>query len=194
MIDDLTKYWEDEYPGVTPIPPQFKELYPDRWVRFHSLPGSKRYPENEAEYKTMLDRHNIVINEIVGSNPVLFLVTTGYTETPAPSKTYQQLEELDPMAQHWQTIAMHEIDSDWEYPNYWHLFVSQWSWKKGILDPILRLIAQDTIANVTIIDTSQKWIYHPYDGGADIILRSTSAREKLKTRHGEWLPKHPSGL
>ena len=36
-----------------------------RWVRFHSLPGSKRYAENEAEYACVLSRHNVVIGELL---------------------------------------------------------------------------------------------------------------------------------
>jgi hypothetical protein len=36
----------------------------DRWVRFHSLPESKRYPDSQAEYAIELDRHYTVLSEL----------------------------------------------------------------------------------------------------------------------------------
>jgi hypothetical protein len=35
----------------------------DRWGRFHSLPGSKRYAESEVEYAIVLDRYNTILDE-----------------------------------------------------------------------------------------------------------------------------------
>ncbi|MEU8403165.1 hypothetical protein AB0C28_49000 [Nonomuraea sp. NPDC048892] len=37
-------------------------------------------------------------------------------------------------------------------------------------------------------------LYHPYDGGADVILTNTQERDTLKAAHTDWLSKHPSGL
>ena len=51
----LTEFWESEFAGVVPEAHNFKYQYPDRWVRFHSLPESKRYPEREAEYLALLN-------------------------------------------------------------------------------------------------------------------------------------------
>ncbi|WP_425457790.1 DUF3885 domain-containing protein [Catellatospora sichuanensis] len=53
---------------------------PDRWVRFHSLPGSKRYPENEGEYGTVLNRHHTVLDQL-GAGPVALAITTEWTDT-----------------------------------------------------------------------------------------------------------------
>ena len=35
------------------------------WLRIHSLPGSKRYPESDAEYAEMVRRHNAVAQAVL---------------------------------------------------------------------------------------------------------------------------------
>lgn len=39
-----------------------------------------------------------------------------------------------------------------------------------------------------------RWLYHPYDGGVDVILPTPAERDTLKERHQTWLSTHPSGL
>jgi hypothetical protein len=42
--------WETHWQlDLLAIPYELKHRYGDRWVRFHCLPESKRYAENEAE-------------------------------------------------------------------------------------------------------------------------------------------------
>jgi hypothetical protein len=52
----------------------------------------------------------------------------------------------------------------------------------------------DVIANVMITDVTLRWLYHPYDGGMDVILPTTAERNSLRRRHSEWLSTHPTGL
>ena len=37
-------------------------------------------------------------------------------------------------------------------------------------------------------------VFHPYDGGADIVLASREQRDELKKKHNEWLSTHPEGF
>ncbi|TQS31246.1 hypothetical protein FLW16_00640 [Microbispora sp. KK1-11] len=39
-----------------------------------------------------------------------------------------------------------------------------------------------------------RWLYHPYDGGADVIAPTRTERDALKERHRDWLSAHPLGL
>lgn len=41
--------WDSWLPGCEPIGHHLRRAFAERWVRFHSLPGSKRYPESDAE-------------------------------------------------------------------------------------------------------------------------------------------------
>ena len=56
--------WQRWFPGCEPIAYHMRDAFSDRWVRFHSLPGSKRYPEDAAEYATVLERHNVILGGI----------------------------------------------------------------------------------------------------------------------------------
>jgi hypothetical protein len=47
---------------------------------------------------------------------------------------------------------------------------------------------------VLITDAGLQRVYHPYDGGADVILTTNTERDQLRSRHTDWLSVHPSGL
>jgi hypothetical protein len=50
------------------------------------------------------------------------------------------------------------------------------------------------VANVLLADAGLRWLYHPYDGGMDVMLPSTAERDVLRDRYRDWLSVHPSGL
>ena len=60
--DGLSALWQRQWPACPPLADDLKRAYHDRWVRFHSLPGSKRYPDTDAEYDIVLHRYNTVLN------------------------------------------------------------------------------------------------------------------------------------
>lgn len=74
---ELSALWQERWPLSPPLAHELKNLYPDRWVRFHSLPGSKRYAEDEAEYEILLHRHNTVLNELFAERRV-YVVSASY--------------------------------------------------------------------------------------------------------------------
>jgi hypothetical protein len=47
---------------------------------------------------------------------------------------------------------------------------------------------------VIIAPADLAWLYHPYDGGADVITRYKGERDALARRHSDWLPANPAGL
>jgi hypothetical protein len=49
-------------------------------------------------------------------------------------------------------------------------------------------------AGVIVTTAGLRWLYHPYDGGADIIAASTDRRDQLRQAHEDWLSAHPAGL
>lgn len=50
MIEELNRYWNNEFKGFSPIADSLKHDYKNRLVRFYSLPESKRHPENDDKY------------------------------------------------------------------------------------------------------------------------------------------------
>lgn len=191
---ELDIHWTATYPKCPPISYLLRDAYADRWVRFHSLPESKRYPEDESEYETVLTRHNAVLDHLAQPHESLILVSTGYSETAEPSRSDTALNRRDAGAVRWRTMAKHILDNDPDCPNYWHLYMSCREWNPGCFDSILRLVADDVVSNIMILSVTGQWVLHPYDGGADVILPTTEERDKLRSQFRQWLSARADGL
>jgi hypothetical protein len=187
--------WQQWLPGCDPVAHQLRMAFPDRWVRFHSLPGSKRYPEGEAEYATLLERHNRILGALAQPEEAIILLSTGYSTSPEPVRPQPEWQLLDPMALPWRMVAMHELDAPFFLaPSYWHVFASERVWQPSHLDPIIRLVADDVLANVMVVSPDCRWLLHPYDSGMDVIAESSAARDRLKRGHARWLSARADGL
>ncbi|BCJ76461.1 hypothetical protein CS0771_60050 [Catellatospora sp. IY07-71] len=188
----LTDLWEQQWPECPPMAYLLRSRYPDRWVRFHSLPGSKRYPDNEDEYGTVLDRHYTVLDQL-GAGPLVLVITTEWTDTEELTpQRWPRRAEVAPRAHHWRTFV--EDPEDPEYRTFHQLYVEALQWTPQCIDGLLRAVADDELANVMVAPLDLHWLYHPYDGGADVVLPAREQRDELKHRYRDWLSDHPSGL
>lgn len=179
--------WQRWFPNCEPLAHHLTVVFPERWVRFHGLPGSKRYPENEAEYATLLERHNRVLGELARLGETVALLTTDWSATAEPTRSQRELSELDPLARPWRTVAMHQQPDNFPDPVFWHVFASTRRWFPGALDPLVRLTADDVLCNLMIVALDGRWLMHPYDGGMDVLVESRAARDRLAERYSEWL-------
>jgi hypothetical protein len=89
---------------------------------------------------------------------------------------------------------MHGVDDGFDEPTYWHLFASTWNWLPGAFDPLVRLIADDAVANVLVVAPDCRWVLHPYDGGMDVISESPEVRQLLRAKYAPWLSTKMDGL
>lgn len=64
----------------------------------------------------------------------------------------------------------------------------------GELDEPGRSVADDEASGVIIADAELRWLYHPYDGGADVIAATTRQRDQLMAEFSDWLSRLPGGL
>ncbi|MEU0597457.1 hypothetical protein ABZ484_04210 [Streptomyces sp. NPDC006393] len=154
-------------------------------MRFHSLPESKRYAEDEDEYAIVLERCNTVLDELFAGMDVYVITPVWTTEPDVPAHR--------PDGGYWQSLLV-EDDPDPEFRTYCHLFTARRPWQHGCIDEMLRDIADDKLAGVLVTDTRMRRIYHPYDGGADVLLPTPQERDRMRDRHATWLSSHPSGL
>jgi hypothetical protein len=169
-------------------------VFPERWVRFHSLPDGKRYPTNDADFGTILERHNRVLGALAQRGEIVGLLTTGWSTSPEAVRTQRELLELDPRASPWRTVAMHEGPDIFSDPTFWHIFASNRQWLPGVFDPLVRLVADDKLFNVMVVALDCKWLVHPYDGGMDVVVESRRMRDRLAVSYAEWLaPEWRSG-
>lgn len=188
----LAALWRERRAAGPPVAHEFRTAYADRWVRFHSLPGSKRYPEFEDEYAIVLDRYNTVLDELFAGEDV-FVVTMDWSITRTGPAFIPTRQALHPEGVPWWTEA-HEDDPDPEFHHYKHFYADLRPWERGCVDALLRVVADDRLAGVFLTDTRLQRIHHPYDGGADVILTTAEERDRRRDRHPEWLSSRPSGL
>jgi hypothetical protein len=85
LADTVRAAWQRRWPQCPAIAHRLRVCYPERWVRFHSLPGSKRHAEAASEYAIILDRHNTVPTELSpGASPIVITCDwTGQNDPPA---------------------------------------------------------------------------------------------------------------
>lgn len=192
MLED----WGRAFPGCEPLAHRLRGQLPARWVRFHGLPESKRHPDDEEEFAIVLGRQNRLLGELFGSGSRAVLLTTTFTGPLGveAGDDERRLREMDPDARPWRSLAMHELEEDFIAPTFWHVFASEWTWRPGVFDAVLRLAAVAEIANVMILPPDCRWAFLPYDGGADLILESTAGRDRIKSAFAGWLSSHPDGL
>lgn len=189
--DALSTLWARAWPSLRPIGHEVR-YDRERWVRFHALPESKRYPENEREYAEVLRRNNLLLSELARrTSPSLLVLTVAWSGSAVPTARDAALTRAVPDAEHWTSI-LRERDGDDEF--WTHVYVTPRVWQRGVLDPLLRLVADDETADVIITDEQLHWLLHPYDGGVDVVTRSTEERDQLRHQHEDWLPKNSRGL
>ncbi|GLX94761.1 hypothetical protein Hesp01_27110 [Herbidospora sp. NBRC 101105] len=190
---ELTGTWRTNRPECLPVAHELKWACHSRWVRFHSLPESKRYPDTADEYTILLNRYETVLSELFGDRDV-YVITTAFTDHPTFGEPlrYPEPVTLNPGARLWMTVT--DDAPDEEFPSYSHLLVTRRTRRPGSLDALLRAVADDAMGNVMITDLDMRRVFHPYDGGADCILEDSATRDDLKAAHREWLSDHPQGL
>lgn len=186
---ELSQRWTREFGDLRPEADLLRSAIPERWVRFHSLPESKRYPENEAEYGELLRRHHILLGDLADATHHRVVATvTGFSDDESGPQLPKEIERVLPDARHWKALEPDDWNEGWL-----HVFAG-WTTIGTGLDPLLRMVADWQVVGVMLASSDWSWIYHPYDGGSDVIASSTQRRDEIRARHADWLSNHPSGL
>ena len=162
----------------------------DRWLRFHSLPESKRYAGTEGEYAELLMRANTVATEVLGEGDVCWLVQSIWDESGAVRVDTVTLGSH----QLTQSFLWREYEDTEDFDVDWMAYATQTVWKAGAFDSVIRRIADDELRAVIWVSPDNGAVFAPYDGGMDLILPSPEAVLELKSRHRGWLSRHPGGL
>ena len=128
-----------------------------------------------------MSRHHAVLDAL-GLSPRCFVILTRFASEPWPDT------EL-PDEAHWRTIDNEEY---FEEPALLH--VSRMTYPSDAFDALLRAAADWQVANVIIGPEDFRWLYHPYDGGADVIASTPAERDRLRADFADWLSPYPHGL
>lgn len=189
MLNELNTFWAAAMNGALPVAHELREQFHERWVRFHSLPESKRYPESEAEYEEVFSRHNAILSHLYDLPTEVLTILPEYSELQQRCLPHDAVRDLFPETIPWCSYPANENDG-----LHVHLHVARVQYSGTELDGLLRRVADDQVRNVLIINLPSQSVVHPYDGGADVILPTSEARDQLKHTFRDWLPSHPQGL
>lgn len=194
--EEFQQLWTLNYPDTVPISHLFKHDYADRWFRIHSLPESKRYADNDAEWEVLLSRQNELMTDLLGADGPVFLVTGDYCgrdeeETQPRSReevfkryAFTRLDAIDVFKL---DLLLHEEVEIYK-PAY-----APTIWKQGGHDELLREIADDN-ARAFFVSFDKQVIIAPYDGGIDVVVKDSATKEHYKAKYRDWLSDREDGL
>jgi len=137
-----------------------------------------------------------VLKELSGEDdPVLTVVTLAFSESfPTLDDPDPTLGQFTPGASYWRSFPT-DVSEPWDSDVVWfNLFVSQTRLTDDKFAGVLMRVAVDDADPVIVAAPDAVWLYHPYDGGADVIAPDTSTRDALRAAHPNWLSRLPSGL
>jgi hypothetical protein len=179
--------WLAWHPGSVPIGWVLRHDE-DRWLRIHSLPESKRYPDTDAEREVLLARHNTVADAIIGDAPCVLLGFDyeGRYHLPLDHRLRAWLSDAPPVMR----IAPDEDDEDAEPTS---IFASRVTWHPGAFDELMLDVAEDRL-RFLLVNWNSGAVYAPYDGGADLIWPTETERDAARARYASWLSLEESGL
>jgi hypothetical protein len=193
---EFNKFWASRYDDSLPISHVFKRDYPERWLRIHSLPQSKRYAENEIEWRVLLNRQNTIISDIFGENIKVFLMTGAYSDRMILKSWNGKVHHVlkDYVFTKLAEIDLHSHSAEFfEEDVFYTPEFTEIDWKVDRYNDLLKAIANDEL-RAFFVSPEKNVIIAPYDGGLDIILKDVETRNYYKLKYNEWLSVRSDGL
>ncbi|MEO0413274.1 MAG: hypothetical protein AAF221_15710 [Pseudomonadota bacterium] len=187
----IDQYWKSNFEQMAPVGWDLRIKLAPRWVRFHGLPGGKRYPENDKERSIVAERANTLAHAVLGD--------------AGPYYVYAYVYEPDP-------DLPFSVDASWRYhgipldqrftcledgePDAARIVVFTGAAQDlgGSFDAAVLGIAEDLSARSIWVSPTTGNVFAPYDGGFDLILSDPGAISALKKAHKKWLSKREDGL
>lgn len=193
-MSDFPELWREFYPDAEPTGWRMRAAGVRHWVRFHSLPDSKRYAESEAEYSIVLERQNTLANAVLGERQPCWLVQTCWV---TPEDRFEISDESEMFRETHAFGLEHAFsfrEDEGEDESTWDVMASRVLWTLGGFDEVLLRIADDRAAPTLWVSEHSGAVFAPYDGGVDLFLPSESKMQELRLAHADWLSSHPEGL
>lgn len=182
-------WWQSQFGDIAPRGHVLRGALPEHWVRFHSLPESKRYAESEDEYREIQQRHLSVASALFSADEPLYVFRAHEAEARLRGKARHQLagrQFRDAVA-----VMPTAIGTDDEDRFHVRALVSRW--KPDFFEEAIRLLADWQEVGVSFVSPRTRNIFCPYDGGMDVFTFSI-APEALCTRFAAWRSTRPDGL
>ena len=177
------EFWNTHFGVRNPVGHHLRKSLHPRWVRFHSIQGSKRYAETEEEWVELFKRHNRIADEVLGKGARCWLVS-------AHSHEDGDLRDRFDFNYQFSWFENDGFDEDIEWPVY----AAETIWQAGQFDSAIQKIASDEDRFLLFVSQVTYAIFSPYDGGMDVICPSGKQTSILKAKFPSWLPNNEYGL
>jgi hypothetical protein len=160
-------------------------------MRIHSLPGSQRYARRDLEYVELLSRHNQIAAEILGSDVEAILFIHAWGTVDALRSSLIDSVKAKEVGLSEDRFFTRGFSSEGE-----NLVVGgrRIQWSEHAWDALLRDVADWRLTSVVLLNPESGEVYAPYDGGADLFLKTLERVAELRQRWASWVSNHPSGL
>ncbi len=194
--EDFNTHWNLHFPDSVLISHLFKQVYSDRWFRIHSLPDSKRYADNDAEWDLLLFRQNELMTDLFGLNTTIFIVAGEYNW--GDQRTIHTTGEKQVFKSYsftlLENIELFKLDSD-EYDeiDIYRPAFAETEWNPNNHDKLLKEIASNN-TRAFFVSFDRDIVIAPYDGGVDIVLKDSLKRDFYKDKYKKWLSERVDGL
>lgn len=199
--DDFMKNWKDHFGNVPLVSFCFRTQLASRWMRIHSLPEAKRYPDTLEEWNTLLLRQNTLLHKLLckehDDEARFYLVCGEYALEKNAQDSFDEaktenLRTLD-------FTPLEAINLFQEFPQIFaegQIMIPKWSeetWKPHQFDNVLQETARGEIKPF-FVSFATSSICAPYEGGMDCILATEHDMENCKVEFQSWLSPFSSGL
>jgi hypothetical protein len=190
---DLQMIWNRWFPDTPPVGFLLRQACPERWLRIHSLPESKRYPDSGFDSAEIQRRHAAVAEALLGSDDCLFFVShecTGRYSRNAGALAGFTPEQLPRL---WAIDAAFHDEDHGTFAVPICVSGCRAVWDRERFARFIAAVAEDQMRGI-LLNSRTGAVYAPYDGGADLIGASALARDLLREQFATWLPENPDGL
>jgi hypothetical protein len=182
-------WWQSEFGGIAPVGHLLRRALPERWVRFHSLPGAKRYAESEEEYREIGERHLTVASALFNTGESLYVFRAHEAEARLRGKARHQLAGR----QFREAVAVMPTAAQTDDEDRFYVRALVSKWKPDFFEESIRLIADWQEVGISFVSPSTRNTFCPYDGGMDVFTFSI-APEALGSRFAAWQSARPDGM
>jgi hypothetical protein len=193
-MSEFADIWRTFYPNAEPTGSLMRAADVHHWIRFHSLPFSKRYADTEEEYSTLLSRQNALASAVLGNDRPCWIVQACWT---TPEGFVELTDEHEMFRASLEFGLEHAFSFDVDMGDsaaHWNVMAGPVRWTQGGFDEVLLRIADEQSAPIIWISGESGAVFAPYDGGVDLFLTSEAKVKALRSKHADWLSSHPNGL
>ncbi len=190
MVVDPLSWWLSVFPHIPPVGHLLRGDLAARWTRFHSLPGSKRYPDSELDFAELLMRHLAVAGELFTSGETIYVYRCHQGEPRLKGRSRHQIVGRQLRDG---TIRFPAVERPMLNEDYYFVRALATVWKPDFFEVLTRKVARWELAGITFVSPRSGNLYCPYDGGMDVFCFSLEP-SLLEERFRTWMSEHEGRL